>query len=293
MYPDGSMRSVRRPTLFLLAAPVAVLVWSSSTVLGCSRADKPVPPGAGSTAPPRATGGVIRAAPSGPQPADGCTGLEAHLCAQTAGCLLDQPQYQELRCRPAENECERAVRHADLIGKDADPALTPEMARTAGEMCRAAPGCALTEGRCSCACAILGNCDCACGGSYLPRCTLEMDKQVYDGRPPTDAGKGVLGDLGRALVAIKRAPADSGFRPSPLPDPSALVGLPLRTVEGTLGTGSRCDEHIVAGPPCARRGQVLWALFRAGGSQRGGGPVLSVDVDAKGVITAAAIVAVR
>lgn len=229
----------------------------------------------------------MRAAPSGPRPADGCTGLEAHVCAQTAGCLLDQPQYQELRCRPAENACERAVRHADLIGKDADPAVTPEMARTAAEMCRAVPACALTEGKCSCACAILGHCDCACGGGYLPRCTSQAEKPIYDGRPPHEGGKGALGELGRALVAVKRAPADSGFHVSPVPDARTLVGMPLRTVEHTLGTGRRCDDAVVPGPPCAQRGDVVWELFRASEGRRGGGPTLVLHADPQGVVTSA------
>src|SRR5262245_18903789 len=45
-----------------------------------------------------------------------CVGREMHDCARTKGCLLDQPTYRKPECRPAENECERAVRHADLIG---------------------------------------------------------------------------------------------------------------------------------------------------------------------------------
>ena len=269
-----------------------LFVVSSCALLGCSRSDKASPPHPGS-APSSVRDVSVRPAPSGPLPADGCTGLPAHRCAQTAGCLLDQPQYQELRCRPAENACEQAVRHADLIGKDADAAVTPEMTRTAGEMCRAAPGCALTEGRCSCACAILGNCDCVCGGSYLPRCTSQMDKQVYDGRPPNALGKGVLGELGRGLVAVKRAPADSGFVVTPLPAVDGLVGVDLRMAEQTLGTGRRCASDLGLAPPCSAPGEIVWELFRAGPSRRGGGPALVVAVGDKSVVRRAAIVGVR
>lgn len=259
----------------------------------CSRPAKPAPPEPRSGELPGTPSAAVRSAPAGPLPADGCTGLEAHRCAQTAGCLLDQPQYQELRCRPAENACERAVRHADLIGKDADPAVTPELVRTAEEMCRTVPGCATTAGKCSCACAILGNCDCTCGGSYLPRCTTQMDKQVYDGRPPNEGGNGALAELGKALVAVKRAPANGGFVVSPLPDVRALVGVDLRTAEHTLGTGRRCDAATVLAPPCAARDQLTWDLFRAAPAQRGGGPTLVLDIDDKRVVRSARIVGVR
>lgn len=38
------------------------------------------------------------------------------------------------------------------------------------DTCAAVDGCIAAGGRCSCACHVLGNCDCSCGGGLLARC---------------------------------------------------------------------------------------------------------------------------
>lgn len=209
--------------------------------------------------------------------ADGCTGREMHDCARTKGCLLDQPTYQSPLCRPAENPCESEVRHADLLGKDADPAVTPAMTEAAEKACLASHLCGLSGGRCSCPCAILGNCDCACGGSYLRRCTWKSELSRFDGRPPTDLGKGTIGDIARALVAVAKAPSGRAFAVDPLPPVDDLVGKTRQEIENVIGTGYTCDDITTA--PCNRIGQVFYDLFKLDKGARGGGPELLLTYD--------------
>ena len=200
-----------------------------------------------------------------------------HDCARTKGCLLDQPTYRTPLCRPAEGACENAVRHADLIGPDADPAVTLAMGEAAAKTCLANPVCAVSSGRCSCACAILGNCNCTCGGSYLKRCTFKSEVARFDGRPASDLGLGAIGDIGRAIVSVAAAPYGRAFKVDPLPDPSVLLGKTKQEIENVLGTGYPCADTTTA--PCKAVGQVFYSLYKLDKGALGGGPELLLTYD--------------
>jgi hypothetical protein len=225
-----------------------------------------------STSPPKITSSTAVIA------ADGCTGREMHDCARTKGCLLDQPTSNTPLCRPADGPCESAVRHADLIGRDADPAVTTEIVAAAEKACAANPVCAVTSGRCSCPCAILGSCKCDCGGGYLQRCTFKSEVVRFNGRPPHEMGDGPLGDIGRGLVAVARAPHGRAFKVDPLPAPDSLVGMTRQAIEGTLGTGTTCTDLTTA--PCKALGQVFYSLYKLDKGALGGGPELLLTYDA-------------
>jgi hypothetical protein len=232
-------------------------------------------------------------APSAPSAVgpDGCTGREMHDCARTKGCLLDQPTYRAPLCRPAENPCEGAVRHADLIGPDADPAVTPAMGQAAEKECLAIPQCGVSSGRCSCACAILANCDCACGGSYLRRCTWKSELSRFDGRPASDLDKGQIGDIGRALVAVAKSPSGRAFKVDPLPAVGDLVGKNKHDIENVLGTGHTCGDTTTA--PCKVVGQVFYSLYKLDKGALGGGPELLLSYDSAGKCSEAKITFTR
>lgn len=259
--------------------------------LACSRERAP---DARVTAPPSAAPSTLAAPPaSSPKvsqvAADGCSGREPHDCARTKGCILEQPTYSALECRPAENDCERAVRHADLIGSDADPAVTVAAIHAAEAACRATAGCVVTSGHCSCPCALLGHCDCACGGSYLRRCTTEADKSVFDGRPPSEGRPGPLGALGSALVKVRRARGH--FVVDPLPPAQSLVGKRRHEIEGYLGSAHVCRDTTTA--PCTAKGQAFYSFYRPPPGARGGGPELLLTYDDKGMCRTAAFVHTR
>lgn len=211
-----------------------------------------------------------------------------HDCARTKGCLLDQPTYRTPACRPAENACERAVRHADLIGPDADPGVTPALTAAAEAACTATPDCALTSGHCSCPCALFGDCNCACGGGYLRRCTTKWDRSFYDGRPPGEGGAGPLGALGDALVKVRRAPRDRRFVVDPLPPIDALPGKPRHEIEGFLGTPVVCADTTTA--PCKNTKQVFYSFYRLPRSAVGGGPELRLTYGDKSICSEATFV---
>jgi len=223
---------------------------------------------------------------SGPVGVDPCDGLEPHQCAKTRGCILDQPTYSELRCRAAENRCESAVRHADLIGRDADPNVTDADTLRAIGQCQATPRCTATAGHCSCACHLLGNCDCECGGSYLPRCVEVDDRDVIDGRPPSDFGTGPLADLGRQLVLLGKRPRGTERAVTPLPKVEQLVGLKQNEIEGHLGTGRDCKAPLAR--PCTAVGQRHYRLFASPSGVVG--PELLLTYDDKASCTAATVV---
>lgn len=254
------------------------------------------PPTAGWPAPSPAPGPAPAPLPTPlPRPttvgADGCTGRTPHDCAQTPGCLLDQPTYRGLHCRPAVNACERAVRHADLIGPDADPRVAFTAMTAAQAACTATPGCAVTSGNCSCPCALLANCNCACGGSYLRRCTTLRERDLYDGRPAAEGVTGPLGPLGDALVRVRRAPRDQGFAVDPMPPIDALVGRRRHEIEGTLGTAHACLDTSAA--PCTSTDQVFYSFYVLPPGARGGGPELVLVYDESQVCREARVVLTR
>ena len=164
-----------------------------SFLIACAT-QPPSKPDARTSAPPTASETTQRA----PLPTSttgapaACAGLAPKECAQTTGCILDQPTHGKLVCRAAENVCEAAVRHADLIGDDADPKVTAAINAAAVTTCNATPGCAATEGECSCPCAVFGDCDCVCGGAYLRRCVLKSEQARYEGAPPSMAPSSLL-----------------------------------------------------------------------------------------------------
>jgi hypothetical protein len=156
------------------------------TLAGCPRAgDAPV---GGDASAPAVSSAPTSPTPSAGKPApfsSGCDGLAPTPCVLQPGCILDQPQAGKRACRAAKNACERAARHADIIGDTASLAgVTTESVTRAAAACRATSGCVVAGGRCSCPCAIFGHCDCACGGGYLARCTPEADAKQLDGFPP-------------------------------------------------------------------------------------------------------------
>lgn len=278
--------AMRSPIVTLSGVALVTLV-SACTPERSSGADasKPMEPRPSSRAQPAPPATPVAAPSSTAVAADGCTGREMHDCAKTKGCLLDQPTYAKPQCRPAESACERSVRHADLIGKDADPSVTPEMTAAAEAACTATPGCAVTSGRCSCPCAVLGNCDCSCGGSYFRRCTTLLERSVYDGRPPGEGGSGPLGALGDALVKVRRAPRDQRFVINPLPPVDALVGKPRHEIEGFLGTPYVCTDTTTA--PCKAAGQAFYSFYKLPTGSLGGGPELLLTYGPKSVCTEA------
>jgi len=119
-----------------------------------------------------------------PKPAD-CDGLVAVPCVEQNGCILDQPKAGKYVCRAAKNACERAARHADIIGRESTLAsVTEESEKDARSACRAVEGCTIAGGKCMCACHVLGHCDCSCGGGFLTRCVLAADAKLLEGFPP-------------------------------------------------------------------------------------------------------------
>lgn len=261
---------------------------TTATTIGPTPDTRSAAPSASSAPPPAASASPSSSVSVG---ADGCTGREMHDCARTKGCLLDQPTYRKPECRPAEGACERAVRHADLIGVDADPSVTPAITAAAEAACVATVGCAVTSGRCSCPCALLGTCDCGCGGSYLRRCTTRLERPIYDGRPPGEGGAGPLGALGDALVKVRRAPRSARFEVSPLPPIGALVGRRRSEIEGFLGTPWVCTDTTTA--PCKSTSQVFYSFYELPLGSVGGGPELLLTYDATSTCTDATFARTR
>lgn len=111
-----------------------------------------------------------------------CDGLDPKTCVTRKGCLLDQPGPGKYECRLGRNACELAVRQGDLIGPDVR-GVTPTANRLAKGMCNGTPGCSVAGGRCSCPCAVFGDCDCDCGGGWLARCAPVSEVQKLDGYP--------------------------------------------------------------------------------------------------------------
>lgn len=161
--------------------------WASflavSVVVACTKSGQPEP---GTVTLPSATASTtapVATAPASPVEAGpSCEGLEKTACVLQAGCLLDQPATGGFVCRAAANECERAVRHADVIGTDVT-GVTDASATTARNTCNATPGCGVVGGKCSCTCAIFGHCNCICGGGWLPRCARTADAPNFQGFP--------------------------------------------------------------------------------------------------------------
>lgn len=146
-------------------------------VVACTKTGQPeVQPSASASvaAPPK----VTASAP----PSNACDGLDKAPCVLHPGCILDQPPAGGFLCRDAKNDCERAVRHADVIGTDVK-GVTAAEASGASAKCAATPGCVVAGGKCSCPCAIFGHCDCSCGGGWLSRCTPIADAHALDGFP--------------------------------------------------------------------------------------------------------------
>ena len=183
------------------------------------------------------------------------------------------------------------MRHADLIGVDADPLVTPAMTAAAEAACVATVGCAVTTGRCSCPCEVLGMCNCGCGGSYLRRCTTRLERPLYDGRPPGEGGAGPLGALGDALVKVRRAPRSTRFEVTPLPPTVALLGKSRGEIEGFLGTPWVCADTTTA--PCKNTNQVFYSFYELPVGAVGGGPELLLTYGAKSICTDATFVRTR
>jgi hypothetical protein len=151
--------------------------------LACTKSGQTDP---GTVALPSATTSSTAGAPSASAPAatgaGACTGLEKTDCVLHPGCILDQPASGGFVCRAAANECERAVRHADVIGPDVT-GVTDASASAARTTCGATAGCSVLGGKCSCTCAIFGHCNCICGGGWLPRCARTSEAASFDGFP--------------------------------------------------------------------------------------------------------------
>jgi hypothetical protein len=177
-YPDA----MGSKGAFLVAMVGVALAGCPRAGDGAAGGDASAPAG---TAPPSSASATSAGKPKpAPSPA-GCDGLAPTPCVLQPGCILDQPQAGARVCRAAKNACERAVRHADIIGDTASLAgVTTESVTRAAAACRATSGCVVAGGRCSCPCAIFGVCSCACGGGYLARCTPEADAKALDGFPP-------------------------------------------------------------------------------------------------------------
>jgi hypothetical protein len=135
----------------------------------------------------------------------------------------------------------------------------------------------VSSGNCSCPCAILANCNCSCGGSYLQRCTFKSELSRFDGRPASDLDTGPIGDIGRAMVAVAKAPSGRAFKVDPLPPVDALAGKTKREIENVLGTGTTCDDITTA--PCKVVGQVYYSLYQLDKGALGGGPELLLTYD--------------
>lgn len=220
-----------------------------------------------------------------------CAGLEPHRCAQTPGCLLDQETYSKLVCRAAVG-CEARVRHADLIGKDADPKVDAAAMDAAKKACAADARCAATEGRCSCPCAILGGCDCSCGGSFLARCTERDTADLFRGPVRPAAVLDRLRPLARARAAVVAAPDDRPFRVEPMPPVDVLVGL-RRSELSFLGEAHACTGPAQPSAPCQRANQAFFSFYKLPPSSVGGGPELLLDFDDQGQCSAARVTHTR
>lgn len=250
--------------------PVTVVILAAM-IAGCTRPSE-------STA---RTEPILAASPPiavpSPPDAGACVGLSATACVQTRGCLLDQISSREARCREAENACERAARHADLIGPPADASVTAKQVEAAKAACTATPGCALTSGDCSCPCAIFAHCDCECGGAYLARCTTKTDRSRFEGAIGVALSEGPLADISRALDEIRRAPRAKETRLRTLPDPKAAIGRDLHEIEWALGKGNSCEAPLHV--PCTQIGQVYYSLYHLPANARGGGDELVLTFD--------------
>lgn len=119
--------------------------------------------------------------PSAP-PANTCDGLDKTPCVLHPGCILDQPPAGGYLCRAAKNDCERAVRHADVIGIDVKGVTAADASAASGK-CAKTPGCVVAGGKCSCPCHVFGGCDCSCGGGWLARCVPRTEAASLDGFP--------------------------------------------------------------------------------------------------------------
>lgn len=157
------------------AFAISLLIVIGATSASCTKGSTTdgTTPGttASTTAPPLAT-----------NPARGCVGLDKTACVLRRGCILDQPAAGQLVCRAGRNACELAVRHADIIGHDVK-GVTDADQQAAMAKCTATAGCVVGGGKCSCTCAIFGNCNCACGGGWLARCTSDAEATALDGFP--------------------------------------------------------------------------------------------------------------
>jgi hypothetical protein len=189
-------------------------------------------------------------------------------------------------CRAAENRCEAAVRHADLIGDAADSKVTQAISDAAVAVCAATEGCAVSSGKCSCPCALLGTCNCACGGSFLRRCVFRWDLEIYNGRPAVEKSLSTLAPWGDALVAVRRASAQMEFVADPLPDPTLLIGANRNDIDSVLGTGRGCGTGQPSAP-CQKAKQIFYAMYKRPLSP-GGGPELLITFDDAGRTCSAA-----
>ena len=157
---------------------VAVVV----VVVACTKTGQPeVQPSASApsaSAAAAATPAVTASAP----PSSTCDGLDKTPCVLHPGCILDQPPAGGYLCREAKNDCERAVRHADVIGVDVKGVTAAEASAAPGK-CTRTPGCVVAGGKCSCPCHVFGGCDCSCGGGWLSRCVPKAEAASLDGFP--------------------------------------------------------------------------------------------------------------
>lgn len=169
-----------RRTLGLFALVVTLAVGCTRNGGAPSDAERPT---AAPTTTTATTGTATATAPAPTGDGASCAGLAPTACVLRAGCFLDQPTAGKLVCRAAKDACERAVRHADVIGTMV-PGVTEAEAETAERTCAATAGCAVAGGKCSCPCAIFGHCNCACGGGYLRRCTTEAAARTLPDFPP-------------------------------------------------------------------------------------------------------------
>lgn len=157
-------------------APLFLLL----VAIACTKGQSDPPATSASTAvSPASSASPTPSASSGPA---SCDGLPKTPCVLRPGCILDQPATGGFVCRAAKDDCERAVLHAGIIGVDV-AGVTAADATAARAKCAATPGCVVAGGKCACTCHVFGNCDCGCGGGWLPRCVPSTDAHTLDGFP--------------------------------------------------------------------------------------------------------------
>jgi hypothetical protein len=115
---------------------------------------------------------------------------------------------------------------------------------------------------------VLGSLAVGCGGAQAPSARGATLASLHDGMQWVRGG-----DTSEPRVL------------DPLPAVDALVGARRGELQAQLGSPRTCRMPIEA--PCRRAGEILYPFYRGHMADEAGGPVLVIDVDAAGVVTAA------